>query len=62
MIVCSYEVRCCPKQNSSYDGGHNLGGPVATSKLLGGPYSHVKVKSVIKACRTDMPYVCWEEH
>ena len=36
--------------------------PLATSKLLHSSHSHIKEKSVLKACWTDMPYVCWGEH
>ena len=34
-------------------------GPVATSKLLGSPDSHIKGNSVLKACWAD---ICWGEH
>ena len=38
-------------------GGHGLGvvSMVATLKLLGSFLSHIKEKSVLKACRADMP-------
>ena len=36
--------------------------PVAISKLLESPYSHIKGNSVLKVCWADMPYVCWGEH
>ena len=35
---------------------------VATSKPLDSPHSHIKRKSVLKACQADMPQVCWGEH
>ena len=36
--------------------------PMVISKLLTSFPSHIKEKSVLKACRADMPQVCWGEH
>ena len=43
-------------------GGKIWVGPVATSKVLNSPHSHIKGMSSLKACWADMPYVYWEEH
>ena len=32
------------------------------SKLLYSSHSHIKGKSILKACWADMPWVCWGEH
>ena len=32
-------------------------GPVATSKPFQSPHSHIKEKSVLKACRANMPCI-----
>ena len=29
---------------------------------VGWVWSHIKTVSVLKACKADMPYVCWGEH
>ena len=34
----------------------------STSKLIAPPLYHIKGKSVMKACWTDMPCNCWGEH
>ena len=37
-------------------------GQSSTSKLIDPPLYHIKGKSVMKACWTDMPCNCWGEH
>ena len=36
--------------------------PQATSKQLYSSHSHIKGKSILKACWADIPYICWGEH
>ena len=51
-----------PRTIQGMMGGCGLGVACATPKHLASFPSHIKEKSVVKACRADMPYVCWGEH
>ena len=43
-------------------GEQGLSGATGCIKAIIFSHTHIKRKSILKACWANMPYVCWGEH